>query len=123
LPGTRKHYVAPVDEGTIGRRIRELRKRQGMTQAELARELGVNQSAVSDYEKGVVRIHAALLAALATVLKSSADEILGLARQPSKRGPAPDRRFLRRIEKLHQLSRRDQQSILGTIDAFLSKVS
>jgi len=123
LPGTRKHYVAPVDETTIGRRIRELRKRQGMTQAELALELGVNQSAVSDYEKGVVRIHAALLAALATVLKSSADEILGLGKHPSKRGPTSDRRFLRRIEQLHRLSRRDQQSILGTIDAFLSKVS
>lgn len=123
LPGTRKHYIAPVDEKGIGRRIRELRKRQGMTQAELARDLGVNQSAVSDYEKGVVRIHAALLAALATVLKSSADEILGLGKQPGRRGPAPDRRFLRRIERLHQLSRRDQQYILGTIDAFLSKVS
>lgn len=123
MPGTRKHYIAPVDEKGIGRRIRELRKRQGMTQAELARDLGVNQSAVSDYEKGVVRIHAALLAALATVLKSSADEILGLGKQPGRRGPAPDRRFLRRIERLHQLSRRDQQYILGTIDAFLSKVS
>jgi hypothetical protein len=36
---------------------------------------------------------------------------------------APDRRFLRRLERLHQLSRRDQQAILGTIDAFLAKVS
>jgi transcriptional regulator with XRE-family HTH domain len=34
------------------RRIRELRKQQGMT--ELAAELGINQSAVSDYEKGEV---------------------------------------------------------------------
>jgi hypothetical protein len=81
-------------------------------------------SLVSDYEKGVVRTHAALLAALATVvLKSSADEILGLGKQPGRRGPAPDCRFLRRIERLHQLSRRDQQSILRTIDAFLSKMS
>jgi len=34
-----------------------------------------------------------------------------------------DRRFLRRLERLHQLSRRDQQAILDTIDAFLLKVS
>lgn len=122
LPGTRKLYLSPADEKTIGKRIRELRQRQGMTQTELAEELQINQSAVSDYEKGVVRIHAAMLAALATTLKSSADEILGL--EPLKKdGPAPDRRFLRRIERLHRLSRRDQQSILGTIDAFLSRVS
>ena len=122
VPGTRKTYVAPVDEKAIGKKIRELRKRQGMTQGELAAELGINQSAVSDYEKGEVRIHAAMLAALAKVLKSSADEILGLEKTKAS-APAVDRRFLRRIEKLHRLSRRDQQSILGTIDAFLSKVS
>jgi transcriptional regulator with XRE-family HTH domain len=122
VPGTRKHYLAPVDEKEIGKRIRELRKRQAMTQAELAAELGINQSAVSDYEKGVVRMHAALLAAMARILKSSADEILGLQKAKGN-GHRPDRRFLRRIEKLHQLSRRDQQAILGTIDAFLSKVS
>ena len=85
MPGTRKHYVVPVDEKTIGRRIRDLRKRQGMTQIELAAELGINQSAVSDYEKGEVRIHAAMLAGLARVLKSSADEILGLEKAKGKR--------------------------------------
>lgn len=123
LPGTRKHYVVPVDERGIGARIRELRKRQGMTQGELATELGINQSAVSDYEKGVVRIHAAMLAGLCKALKASADQILGLEKATKGNAKAPDRRFLRRIERLHQLSRRDQQAILGTIDAFLSKVS
>lgn len=122
VPGTSKTFVAPIDEKAIGKRLRDLRKRQGMTQAELAAELGVNQSAVSDYEKGVVRIHAAMLVALAKALKASADQILGLEKGKDT-GHAPDRKFLRRIEKLHQLSRRDQQSILGTIDAFLSKVS
>lgn len=122
MPGTRKHYVVPVDEKAIGARIRDLRKRQGMTQGELATELGINQSAVSDYEKGVVRIHAAMLAGLCKALKASADQILGLEKTKGN-GHVPDRRFLRRIERLHQLSKRDQQSILGTIDAFLSKVS
>lgn len=122
MPGTRRHYTAPIDEKAIGKRVRQLRNRQGMTQAELAAELGVNQSAVSDYEKGEVRIHAAMLAGLAKVLKASADEILGLEKAKSN-GQTLDRRFLRRIEKLHRLSRRDQQSVLGTIDAFLAKVS
>lgn len=122
LPGTSKHYKSPVDEKAIGRRIRELRKRQGMSQAELASELGVNQSAVSDYENGEARIHAAMLAGLAKALKASSDQILGLDKAKPN-GHAPDRRFLRRIERLHQLSRRDQQAILGTIDAFLGKVS
>jgi transcriptional regulator with XRE-family HTH domain len=96
-----------------------------MPQAELAAKLGVNQTAVSDYETGEARIHAAMLAAPARVLRASADEILGLSSARTARGtqPAPDRGFLRRLERLHQLSRRDQQALLGTIDAFLGKVS
>lgn len=125
MPRPRTPAVAiPVDEKVIGERIRELRKRQGMSQAELAAELGLNQTAVSDYETGEARIHAAMLVALARVLRTSADALLGLSTARSARkGPAPDRRFLRRLERLHQLSRRDQQLLLGTIDAFLSKVS
>jgi hypothetical protein len=63
-----------------------------------------------------------MLAGLCKALKTSADQILGLEKSKGN-GHTPDRRFLRRIERLHQLSRRDQQAILGTIDAFLSKVS
>ena len=43
---------------------------------------------------------------------------------PPQRGirPAPDR-FLPLLEWLHPLARRDQQSLLGTMDPFLAKVS
>ena len=122
LPGTSKTFVAPIDETAIGSRIRELRKRQGMTQVELAKELGLNQTAVSDYENGVVRIHAAMLAALAKILRSTPDEILGREKQ-KKSGKTPDRRFMRRIEKLDRLSPQDQRALLNTIDAFLSRAS
>jgi transcriptional regulator with XRE-family HTH domain len=61
--------VVPVDEKLIGERRREL-KRQGMSQAELAAELGINQTAVSDYVTGEARIHAAMLATLARVLRT-----------------------------------------------------
>jgi len=66
-----------------------------------------------------------LAAAFARVLRTSAEEILGLSSMRAARStqPAPGRRFLRRLERLHQLSRRDQQALLGTIDAFLGNVS
>jgi repressor LexA len=78
--------VVPVDEKLIGERRRELRKRQGMSQAELAAELGINQTAVSDYVTGEARIHAAMLATLARVLRTSADELLGLSSARTARG-------------------------------------
>jgi hypothetical protein len=49
-------------------------------------------------------------------------EIVGFERSKED-GVFKDRRFLRRLRKIDRLSKRDKQSLLGTIDAFLSKVS
>ncbi len=49
-------YKVQRIDGTVqwdGRLIRALRQHMGMTQAELARELGVRQQTVSEWEKGV----------------------------------------------------------------------
>lgn len=39
---------------TLGEKIRALRTQHGMTMEDLARELGVQRSAVNKYEKGIV---------------------------------------------------------------------
>jgi transcriptional regulator with XRE-family HTH domain len=111
-------YIAPVDEKTIARRLREVRKRRGMTQAELAEKVGIRQVLVSQYELGQVRIHGALLAAFAKTLRTSADEILGL-KGSKENGLIEDRRFLRRLERIDRLPRRKKDALLTTIDAFL----
>ena len=122
MPRTHKHYVAPIDEEAIGRRLRQSRLRRGMTQVELAQETGITQSAVSDYEKGEARMHAALVAAFAKALRVPTDQLLGFE-SPRENGQIKDRRFLRRLERIDQLSKRDRQSLLNTIDAYLAKIS
>ncbi len=54
-----------MDEKTIARRLRELRKRCGLTQVEVAKQLGIRQVLISEYELGQTRIHGALVAAFA----------------------------------------------------------
>jgi transcriptional regulator with XRE-family HTH domain len=108
-----------VDDQTIGKRLRELRKRRGFTQGELADRLGLNQPLVSQYEQGEIRMHAALVAAFAKALKVSSDEILGL-KESKENGLLTDRPVLRRLQKMEALSRRDKQALLRTIDGFLS---
>ena len=115
----RRSYKAPVDEKLIGERLREIRKRRVLTQTELAKKLGINQTLVSQYEQGKLRMHGALIAAFARVLKVTSDEILGLG--PIKgNGLIKDRRFLRRLQKIDKLSASKKQSLLGTIDAYIS---
>lgn len=112
------NYVAPVDEKTIARKLRELRTRRGMTQVELAEKVGIDQTLLSTYERGTVRLHAAMVAALAKALRTTTDELLGL-KEPKDTGLVKDRRFLRRLEQIDRLPRRKKDALLTTIDAFL----
>lgn len=111
--------VGPVDEKTISKRLRELRKQRGLTQVEVAEKLGIQQALLSAYELGQVRMHGVLVAAFAELFKVSADQILGL-KEIKGNGVLHDRRFLRRLEKIEKLPRRAKQTLLGTIDTYLA---
>jgi transcriptional regulator with XRE-family HTH domain len=111
-----------TEEKKIGARIADLRKRRGMTQLELADKLHMRQSLLSRYERGVVRLHGQLVAEFAKALRVSADELLGL-KETKSNGLVPERRFLRRLQKVHKLSKRQKEILLGTIDAFLKSAN
>jgi transcriptional regulator with XRE-family HTH domain len=117
--------VIPLpDDKAFGKRLKEIRKRRGVSQVDLAQKLGIHQSLISQYECGYLRLHGALLIRLAQALQTTPDEILA-AKEIRADGdePAIDRRFLRRLKKVDKLSAHDKKLLLGTIDAFLSKVS
>lgn len=72
-----------------GNRIRSLRESAGMTQADLADVIarqvpGVNQSHISQVERGTSGMRAETLAVLASTLKASTDYLLGLTDNPTQ---------------------------------------
>ncbi|MCG3146265.1 MAG: hypothetical protein HONDAALG_04164 [Gammaproteobacteria bacterium] len=97
-----------------------LRREKGITQAEMAKLLGVSQPIVSDYERGELRLHGELIVRLAEILGCSADELLGLRERKGTTGGG-NRRMLRLLQQIELLPKRDQEALLRTIDAFLSK--
>lgn len=120
-----KKRVASTEEGAraIGERITTLRKARGITQVEFAEKLGISQALVSKYERGELLLHAELLGHVATALRVSSDELLGLQkRKPSTAPVAPlvDRTLARRFTLVQALPRRDRDALARTIDAFLS---
>lgn len=118
--------AAPKTPGTLGSRIARLRRDKGLTQVELAERLGVTQPAVSDYENDDIRVPADVVLKIATILGVSTDELLGLKEAPAKATSSSspkNRRLFRRLQDIEKLPRRDQQALLRTIEAFLSKAS
>lgn len=106
-------------DAALGERLARLRKERGFTQVELADKIGIIQPILSDYERGKLRPHPQMLVHLARALQISVDELLGLE-PPRKNGVPLNRRFLRRLQAVDQLPKRDQEALLRTIDVFLA---
>lgn len=66
-------------------KLKELRKRFGLTQTALAKEIGVSQGTVYFWEKGVNEPTAVYVAAVAEYFGISADELLGVRRSGRER--------------------------------------
>lgn len=107
----------------IGQRIAKLRKANGLTQRDLAGILGVAQSVVSDYERGELRLHGELILHFTELFGATPNEILGIEPSSVKPKVPKNQRLYRRTLEIDKLPRRDQEALLRTIDAFLSKAN
>ena len=62
----------------IGNKIRYFRELRGLSQKEFAARIGVSNSRVSNWEQGLNRPDADILAVICRVLQVSADELLDI---------------------------------------------
>jgi transcriptional regulator with XRE-family HTH domain len=90
-----------------------------MTQAQLAKVLGTQQTAVSQVELGNRGLTVQQVVKLATALRVSTDAILGPANGTPRVDMPTDRRLLRRLRQIERLPKVERQALLRTIDAFL----
>ena len=66
----------------IGKRLKEMRERAQLSQADVAAAIGSSNHQISRYEAGIIAPSVANLAALANVLNCSTDFLLGRAETP-----------------------------------------
>ncbi|GFE84970.1 hypothetical protein GCM10011487_69700 [Steroidobacter agaridevorans] len=98
----------------LGAHVCRMRKARGMTQAELARAIGVSQQAVFAYELGDRRVSVLILARLAKVFAVPVEELIGMS-QPVRKGRLSPR-AIRHAERLQALSRTQQRFVIRIID-------
>ena len=68
-----------------GKRIRECRIRQGLTQQQLAENLGITQKTVSKYETEFLDLSTEMLIRISKYFKESSDYILGLETEDGRK--------------------------------------
>ena len=102
----------------IGKRVSRIRREKGYTQTELADKIGINQTHISDYERGKVRLHAEIIIRFAQALNISIDELLGMDKTKGK-SHRPNLNLHRRLKKIEALPKSQQQILIKTIDTFI----
>ena len=104
---------------TLGRRIAELRKQQGYTQAELADMIDVKQYVIASYETGRRRPSAALIPELARILGVSVEKLIGL--EQGRRKPGPTSKLQQQIEQLQRLPKSKQKFVSEFLETVLQQ--
>ena len=100
----------------LGTHVTTLRKSRGMTQAELARAIGVSQQAVFAYELGDRRISVLVLAKLAKIFATSVESMVGLSKPLRVQKGRLSPRCVRHAERLQALSKTQQRFVVRIID-------
>ena len=105
----------------LGAHISVLRKEHGMTQAELARALGVSQQTVFAYELGDRRVSVLIVAKLAKVFDTPVEDLMGMrkAQVAAKHRLSPA--GMRHAERFQQLKKTDQRFVKKIIDVLMEK--
>ena len=104
---------------TLGARIAELRKEQGLSQQALADQLEIAQQTFAHYEVGRARMPVSLLPELARLFGVGVDELLGLRNGTGKRGPTP--KFQKQLQRIAQLPRAQQRLVIQMLDGVLTQ--
>lgn len=108
----------------LGQRIATLRKARGLTQVQLAEQLGVAQQTLAHYEAGRLRLLASTLAKLADVLDTPVEELIGThtkRAKAGKRGPVP--KIQQQLEQIEALPKAKQRAIAHVLDSMLAQSS
>lgn len=108
---------------TFGEKIRKLRKEKKLSQAELAKVIGMNANHLSRLERGVGLPSAEILKGLAVALEVSVDYLLS---DEDTQGPVAEvkirnKALAERVKLIEELDSEDQNAVFRVIDSMLTK--
>lgn len=107
--------------GGFGSRVRELRKRKGVTQVELAKALGVTQRGISYYENETDNPSMEIIEKIAKALGVTKRLLVEYDEEPIPDELKPIRSLQQKMRMLSKLPPEDQRYLVRTIDMLAQK--
>lgn len=110
-----------VSKKELGERLRAVRHSHGVTQSQVAKILGTNQSHVSNVERGARGLTLQQVVKLTRAFDVSADTLLN-GKKPAKPARSlKSGRLLQRLQRIEELPPTQQKAILKILDGLLGK--
>jgi transcriptional regulator with XRE-family HTH domain len=110
-----------LHNGGFGARVRELRKRKGITQVELAKALGVTQRGVSYYENETDNPSMDVIEKIARALGITKRLLIEYDEQPLANELMPIRSLQQKMRVVPKLPAEDQRYLVRTIEMLAQK--
>jgi len=103
----------------LGKRIADLRKREGLTQSELARKIDLSHTQITRYELKGVQPPADILKKLADIFGTSIDFLVNGTAQEKAQNTLSDAELIKQFKEMEQLPEREKSTILNVVSAFV----
>jgi transcriptional regulator with XRE-family HTH domain len=101
--------------------LKRLRKNQGWSQAQLAKQIGSHLSHISRIETGKYNPSLDVVQRLATVFEVSIDYLVSDTEEDFKEVRIVDKSLLERVKLIDSLDKEDKTALIRVIDSMLTK--
>lgn len=98
---------------SFGKRLLEARKRKGVSQEDLAKDLGTKGPVIGRYERDEMKPSIEVAAKMSELLDVSLDYLVG------KTDVLLDSKILNRITEIQKLNAEEQKTVFSLLDAYL----
>lgn len=115
----RRSKISVISYKDIGRRVRDIRLANGLTQAKLAKLLGTSQTALSELERGNRGLTVQQVVKLTRALGVTPNEVLGEGKRERPQRRPSDARVMRRLYRLEQLPEPQRLAVLKVLDGII----
>lgn len=106
---------------TFSDRLKELRKKKGISQAELANLIEVHFTQVSRYERGDTKPNAEAMTRLAKALDTTVDFLMNGSTDDVAQEAGLDKEMISRFKAVQEFNSDDKKTVLSLLDAFIAK--
>jgi len=102
-------------------RLKDLRKRKGLSQNELAEAIGVHFTQISRYERGETKPNAEAMTKLAHALDTTTDFLMNGTTSDVVNNAGLDKEIISKFKLIQEMNVDDKKTVLSLMDAFIAK--